>query len=469
MIPRMTALIALLVLLLSGPAFGAESLGGVPQTENAEVVDAGADKQVLDLPSQTLRPAPEPNKNGLDAATEVEMQRGLNELRREFLDDRTKAVDWWLTATAIFLTLIGIVAVLAGYLSFRKFDDIKAEISQHAEKAKAEISQHAEEAKKLVEEIKEHRAKAEAYKEEMEKVTAQAVSQKPDETARTAASIQENPEASLLDRAIATAVQLQRQEKIEEAIEQWRSIVTVAGEEDRPLQARAWFSIGYLRSVGKGADLEAAVAACTKAIELNPALAEAYNNRGNAKADLGQHEAALADHDRTIELNPTLATAYYNRGNTKRSLGQYDAELADYDRAIELNPTFAAAYNNRGYAKHALGQHDAALADLDRAIELAPTVAATYDSRGETKHALGQHDAALADLDRAIELAPTVAATYNNRGNTKESLGRITEAREDYQEALALAQEAGDEEVVTKAQDNLSRLDNNEAPGPQGQ
>ena len=56
MIPRMTALIALLALLLSGPAFGAESLGSVPQTEKAEVVDAAADKQVIDLPPQTPMP-----------------------------------------------------------------------------------------------------------------------------------------------------------------------------------------------------------------------------------------------------------------------------------------------------------------------------------------------------------------------------------------------------------------------------
>ena len=57
MIPRMTALIALLALLLSGPAFGAESLGGVPQTEKAEVVDAVADKQVKPWPpaSKPLR------------------------------------------------------------------------------------------------------------------------------------------------------------------------------------------------------------------------------------------------------------------------------------------------------------------------------------------------------------------------------------------------------------------------------
>ena len=93
MIPRMTALIALLVLLLSGPAFGAESLGGVPQTEKAEVVDAVADKQVIDLPPQTPRPTPEPNKNGMDAAAEVEMQRGFNELRREFLDKSSKVVE----------------------------------------------------------------------------------------------------------------------------------------------------------------------------------------------------------------------------------------------------------------------------------------------------------------------------------------------------------------------------------------
>ena len=465
MIPRMTALIALLAVLLSGPACRAESLGDVPQ-----VVDAGADKPVIAPPSQPPDPPLAPDKNGRAAAAEVENQRRFNELRRELLDDRrefldarAKNVDQWLAAIAVGLTAIGvvapIVAFIIGLLGFQRFRDIETEGRQHVAESK-------EYAKELLEEITAIRDEARARLEETD---AKAVSENPTEATRTAERVQRDPAASRIERELAAAVLLQQQEKIEEAIEKWRSVATLAGEENRPLQARAWFSIGHLRSVGEGADLEAAVDAYTKAIELNPALAEAYNNRGNAKADLGQHEAALADHDRTIELNPTLATAYYNRGNTKRSLGQYDAELADYDRAIELAPTFAAAYNNRGYAKHALGQHDAALADLDRAIELAPTVAATYDSRGETKHALGQHDAALADLDRAIELAPTVAATYNNRGNTKESLGRITEAREDYQEALALAQEAGDEEVVTKAQDNLSRLDNNEASGPQGQ
>ena len=269
-----------------------------------------------------------------------------------------------------------------------------------------------------------------------------------------------NAEAVSKNPKEAAAVLLQRQGKIEEAIEQWRSIATVAGEEDRPLQARAWFSIGYLRSVGEGIDLEAAVDAYTKAIELDPTLAVAYGNRGSAKDDRGQPAAALADFDRAIELDPTLAVAYFNRGNAKRSLGRHDAAFADYDQAIELEPTYAEAYNNRGYAKYARGQHDAAFADLDRAIELNPTLATAYDSRGEMKHALGRHDAALADLDRAIELNPTLVDAYYNRGNTKRSLGRISEARADYQQALVLAQEARDEKLVAKVKDALHRLDN---------
>ena len=329
---------------------------------------------------------------------------------------------------------------------------------------------------------------------QLAELTAEVASKKPDEAASTVARVQGDPAASLIDKAIASAVQLQRQEKIEEAIEQWRSIATVAGEEDRPLQARAWFSIGYLRSVGEGIDLEAAMDAYTKAIELNPTDADAYNNRGNAKDALGQHDAAVADLDRAIELNPTDADAYNNRGVVKRALGQHDAAVADYDRAIELNPTYAFAYNNRGNAKDALGQHDAAVADLDRAIELNPTDADAYYNRGNVKDALGQHDAAVADLDRAIELNPTYAFAYNNRGvvkralgqhdaavadydraielnptdadaynnrgNVKDALGQHDAAIADYRQALVLAQEARDEKLVAAVKDALRRLDN---------
>ena len=353
----------------------------------------------------------------MDAATDVEIQRHFNELRRELLDHRVKLADRWLTATAGFLTFFGLVALIIGYLGFQELSNIETKAEGHMKIAK----EHAEEAERLVNQIRVKHA-------ELEELDAESIGKNLPAALRAAEDVQEDPAAPLIDRAIAAAVQLQGQEKIEAAIEMWRYIANVAEGVDSQLQARAWFSIGYL--YWEEDNREAAIDAYDKVIELEPDAADAYTNRGNAKSALGQHEAALADYDKAIELEPDDAIAYSNRGITKHDLGQYEAALADYDKAIELEPDTASAYTNRGI----------------------------------TKRALGQHEAALADYDKAIELEPDDAAAYNNRGSAKSDLGRLNEAREDFQKALALAQESGDEDLIAKAKRNLSRLGNDQAP-----
>ena len=323
------------------------------------------------------------------------------------------------------------------------------------------VQQDAEEAKRLIGEIREIHSEA---RERLAELTAEGASQKPQEAARTVASVQQDPTASVIDRAHAEAVLLQQQGKIEEAIEKWRSIANIVGEEDRRLQARAWFSIGYLRSEGEKADLEGAIDAYTKAIELKPDSAEAYNNRGVAKINLGHYEAALADYDQAIRLKPAYVMAYTNRGGAKNELGRPEAALADLDQAIELKPDDADAYNNRGNAKKDLGRPEAALADYDQAIRLKPDYANAYNNRGVAKANLGHYEAALADYDQAIRLKPDYASAYSNRGGANMNLGRITEAREDFQKTLVLAQASGNEKLVKAVQRTLSYLDNNEAP-----
>ena len=313
------------------------------------------------LPPQTSRPTTEPNRNGIDAAAYVETQRRLNELQGELLNYREKAADRSFNGLVIILTLVGIILALAGYVGFEKFDEIRDEISQHAEEARDEISQHVGEVERLVSEIEKERNKA-------VELTAEIAAKNPKESARTVASVQGDPAASLIDRAIAAAVQLQQQGKTEEAIEKWRSIANVAGEEDRQLQARAWFSIGYLLN---DEELEAKIDAYTKSLQLEPSAAVVYNNRGNVKSDLGQHEAAIADYNRAIQLEPDDAKAYSNRGNAESDLGRHEAAIADHDRAIQRNPDLAEAYNNRAGANASLGRINKAREDLQKAIALA--------------------------------------------------------------------------------------------------
>ena len=73
--------------------------------------------------------------------------------------------------------------------------------------------------------------------------------------------------------------------------------------------ARAYFLAREgLDEAGMAAAREA-LAAYGHAVRLRPDYAEAYNNRGNVRSNLGQFEDALADYDRAIQLKPELVDA----------------------------------------------------------------------------------------------------------------------------------------------------------------
>ena len=55
-----------------------------------------------------------------------------------------------------------------------------------------------------------------------------------------------------------------------------------------------------------------------------------------------------------IELNPEFTDAYNNRGNAKANLQDYQGAIEDYTKALELNPNNIDARNNRGAAKYYL-------------------------------------------------------------------------------------------------------------------
>ncbi|MFC2003663.1 tetratricopeptide repeat protein [Chloroflexota bacterium] len=100
----------------------------------------------------------------------------------------------------------------------------------------------------------------------------------------------------------------------------------------------------------------------------------AASNEGFLFTNIGEYHKAIAAFTRAIELDPTLAIAYSNRGWAHINLEQYDQAIADCTKAIELDPTLAMAYNNRSWAYIELGQYEQAIDDYNRAIELDPSL-----------------------------------------------------------------------------------------------
>ncbi len=84
----------------------------------------------------------------IDAATEVEIQRRFNELRREILDDRADSIGWWLSGIALLLAVLVLIFGFAGYLVFMRLRNVEEEVRRNVERARV----HAEEAGQLAEE-----------------------------------------------------------------------------------------------------------------------------------------------------------------------------------------------------------------------------------------------------------------------------------------------------------------------------
>ena len=82
------------------------------------------------------------------------------------------------------------------------------------------------------------------------------------------------------------------------------------------------------------------------------------------------YQRVIRDLTNTIELEPAFAFAYYNRGTFYAMTNDLYAALVDFDKAVELDPQLAEAWYNRGLVLVLLNRMDDAFRDLSRAGEL---------------------------------------------------------------------------------------------------
>jgi tetratricopeptide (TPR) repeat protein len=191
-------------------------------------------------------------------------------------------------------------------------------------------------------------------------------------------------------------------------------------------------------ALGKAGRHTEALAACDKALELDPNHARGWIHRGVILRTLNRYEEALAAYDKVLALDPTYASAAWNnRGAVLGTVGRHAEALVAFDKALELDPKYVSAWIGRGFALKALGHQTEALAAVDKALEVAPTPLGWVEM-GKALVRLGRYEDALAAYDKALALDPNYLHAWLVHGIALVSLGRYEEALSSWAKALKL-------------------------------
>ena len=161
-------------------------------------------------------------------------------------------------------------------------------------------------------------------------------------------------------------------------------------------------------------NLEEAIAAYRRAIELNPDLSWSHHNLGESLAKLGQFDEAIAAFRRSIELNPDFSWSYHHLGDALDRQEQWEEAVAAFRKAIELDADHFGSYCGLGESLVKLGRLDEAIVAYEQAIKLNPDADWIHYSLGEVRQQRTQLDleGAIASYRRAIELNPDDVQAY---------------------------------------------------------
>ena len=154
----------------------------------------------------------------------------------------------------------------------------------------------------------------------------------------------------------------------------WRDEVSLWSDAARrgPLMPEAHFNLGFARHQ-KG-ELEHALSAYERAVELSPGYVRAQTNLGVICRDLGRFEAAITAFESALRSDPESVATLNNLGLTYSSIRRYDKAIDIFERALKIDGGVAEVWLNLGLAQRDLGLREKAFQSLSRAIQIDPAV-----------------------------------------------------------------------------------------------
>jgi tetratricopeptide (TPR) repeat protein len=211
--------------------------------------------------------------------------------------------------------------------------------------------------------------------------------------------------------------------------------------------------------LGQAGRLTESIATHLRAIEADPADAQAHVNLISLYGRTGEPDRAEEHYRAAIALGSSLAEAHYNYGVLVAAGGRYDEAAAAFGRTLDVNPFHAQAHNNLAARLARQGKLDEAAAHYRQAVDNDPQHRGARFSLGRVLVALGRPLEAIEQFRKVLLPEDGDTPRYMSAlANAYLAAGDAAQAGEYGEQALRRAKARGQSDLAASIEQSLRRI-----------
>jgi tetratricopeptide (TPR) repeat protein len=202
-----------------------------------------------------------------------------------------------------------------------------------------------------------------------------------------------------------------------------------------PDNAKALLAVGRIHLQAKR--LPQAREALRRALLLDPALPEAWNELGGVETADGNLQDALRNYEKALAIGPDLPWALQNAAQTQDQLGNTQEAERLYRRILAIDSKNGEAANGLGLLLAKQGHNDEARKLFEQAISIRRNDSSAINNLGVLYINMGQMNDAIAAFEYGIRMSPDADILYLNLARIRVRMGEQDKARDLMRELLA--------------------------------
>ncbi len=183
-------------------------------------------------------------------------------------------------------------------------------------------------------------------------------------------------------------------------------------------------------------DLDSALTALERAVEINPSLAESRVNLGNIYLRKEWVKDAIDQYRIALRIKPDDPKAHNNLGNAYIQYEWLDDAIHEYQKSIELDPKFVDAYKNLAIAYSKDQMYSDARRVLQQVLPMDAKDSDCHKQLGDVNRELGDYDQAISHYKKSLRLDRNLAESHFGIALCYNKSDRSDKAIREYKKAL---------------------------------